>query len=95
MSVRTGRIVISAGTVTAVYSCLFTGRSVCSNRCIDIESYKKPVMRFVRLFNNACGEQISEQIGGEQITVLIYSVFCFHAIRNIPKHIDYVVSRQP
>ena len=28
-------------------------------------------MRVVRLFNNACGEQIGEQIGGEQITVLV------------------------
>ena len=36
-----------------------------------IESYKKTVMRAVRLFNNACGEQIGEQTGGEQITVLI------------------------
>ena len=36
-----------------------------------IESYKKTVMRAVRLFNNACGEQIGEQIGGEKITVLL------------------------
>ena len=28
-------------------------------------------MRAVSLFNNACGEQIGEQIGGEQITVLL------------------------
>ena len=32
------------------------------------------VMRAVRLFNNACSEQIGEQIGGEQITALIYMV---------------------
>ena len=36
-----------------------------------IESYKKTVMRAVRLFNNACGEKIGEQIGGEKITVLL------------------------
>ena len=36
-----------------------------------IESYKKTVMRVVRVFNNACGEQIGEQISGEQITVLL------------------------
>ena len=36
-----------------------------------IESYKKTVMRAVSLFNNACGEQIGEQIGGEQITALV------------------------
>ena len=27
-------------------------------------------MRVVRLFNKACGDQIGEQIGGEQITVI-------------------------
>ena len=34
-------------------------------------------MRAVRLFNNACGEQIGEQIGGEQITVLIRTDISF------------------
>ena len=35
-------------------------------------NYKKTVMRAVRVFNNTCGEKIGEQIGGEQITVVIY-----------------------
>ena len=42
-----------------------------------IERSKKAVMIVVRLFSNACGEkideQIGEQIGGEQITVLLYT----------------------
>ena len=33
---------------------------------------KKTVMRAVRLFNKTCGEKIGEQIGGEQITVIIH-----------------------
>ena len=35
-------------------------------------SYKKTVMRAARLVNKTYGEQIGEQIGGEQITVVIY-----------------------
>ena len=41
-------------------------------------SYKKTVIRVVRLFNNTCGEKIGEQIGGEKITVLLgTSIPCF------------------
>ena len=35
-------------------------------------SYKKTVMRAVRLFNKTCGEKFGEKIGGDLITVVIY-----------------------
>ena len=38
-------------------------------------SYKKTVMRVVRLFNNTCGEQIGEQIDGEQIADVVDTVY--------------------
>ena len=37
-------------------------------------------MSAVSLFNNACREQIGEQLGREQITVLLYIVFSWKSI---------------
>ena len=34
-------------------------------------SYMKTVLIVDRLFNNACGDQIVDQMGGDQITVLL------------------------
>ena len=38
-------------------------------------NYKKSVTRAVILFNKTLGEKIGEQIGGEQITVVIGKAF--------------------
>ena len=46
-------------------------RAYCTDTILKwggIESHKKTIMRVIRLFNNAYGEQIGEQIGGEQTT---------------------------
>ena len=43
----------------------------------DQETETETVVRSVRLFNNAYGEQIGKQIGGEQITVIVRRVQWF------------------
>ena len=53
-----------------------------------IEIYKKTVMIPFSLFKNACGEQIGEQRGGEQITVLVCRLY-----KKIQNQLDLVINK--